>query len=59
MARYGSFRTAAAYNRYLMSFHFFASEAEALAYVKARRWRKYVLSSNEKGDCWTLYHNGR
>lgn len=46
-------------NKYLMSFHFFATEAEALEYVKSRRWRKYVLSGNAAGDCWTLYHKER
>ena len=43
----------------LMSFHFFSTEADALAYIKARRWRKYVISSNLAGDCWTVYHKER
>jgi len=43
----------------LMSYHFFSTEAEALEYIKARRWRKYVLSSNTDGTCWTLYHKER
>lgn len=43
----------------LMSYHFFNSKEEALAYAKQNRWRKYVLSSNLDGTCWTLYHKER
>lgn len=43
----------------LMSYHFFSSEAEALEYIRARRWRKYVISGNLAGDCWTVYHKER
>lgn len=47
------------YNKMLNSYHFFNTEADALAYVKANRWRKYTLSSNIEGTCWTLYHKER
>ena len=40
----------------LMSYHFFSTEAEAREYIRSRRWRKYVISSNLSGDCWTVYH---
>ena len=43
----------------LMSYHFFSTEAEARAYIRARRWRKYTISSNAAGDCWTVYHKER
>lgn len=55
----GRKRSATSYNKMLFSYHFFATEAEALAYVKAHRWRKYTLSSNEDETCWTLYHKER
>lgn len=43
----------------LMSYHFFSTEAEALEYIKAHRWRKYVIGSNQDGTCWTVYHKER
>lgn len=43
----------------LMSYHFFNAEQEAREYIKARRWRKYTISSNESGTCWTVYHKER
>lgn len=50
------FRSAASYNKMLASYHFFDTEQEAREYIKAHRWRKYVISSNAAGDCWTVYH---
>lgn len=47
------------YNKMLLSFHHFDTEAEARAYIKAKRWRKYVLSSNLEGTVWTVYHKER
>lgn len=43
-------------NKELMSYHHFDTEQEARAWIKAHRWRKYVISSNLAGDCWTVYH---
>lgn len=59
MMRYGNHRTAKGYNKMLNSYHFFNTEAEALEYIRRKRWRKYVLSSNADGTCWTLYHKER
>lgn len=52
-------RSVNAYNKTLNSYHFFSTEAEAMTYVKLHRWRKYVLSGNADGTCWTLYHRER
>lgn len=51
--------SAQSYNKMLFSYHFFSTEAEAREYITAHRWRKYTISSNEKGDCWTVYHKER
>ena len=49
----------ASYNKMLFSYHFFSTEAEARAYIAAHRWKKYTISSNASGDCWTVYHKER
>lgn len=46
-------------NKELRSYYFFDTEREARAFIKAKRWRKYLLSSNQDGTCWTLYHKER
>lgn len=51
--------TRAGLNKLIRSFHHFPTEAEALEYIRARRWRVYTLSSNQAGDCWTVYHKER
>ena len=57
--KYGNYRTANGYNKMLNSYHFFDTEEEAREHIKRKRWRKYVLSSNKEGTCWTLYHKER
>lgn len=52
-------KSANAYNKMLNSFHFFSTEAEARTFIKVRRWRRYTISSNAAGDCWTVYHKER
>ena len=52
-------RTVNAYNKMLNSYHFFNTEEEAKKYIKQRKWRKYLLTSNIDGTCWTLYHKER
>ena len=52
-------RSANAYNKMLNSYHFFSTEEEARAYIKSKRWRKYTISSNASGDCFTVYHKER
>lgn len=47
------------YNKMLNSYHFFGTKDDALAYIKAHRWKKYVLSSNESGTCWIVFHKER
>ena len=47
------------FNKLLSSYNHFGSEEEARAFVKAHRWRKYVISSNADGTCWTVYHKER
>ena len=49
----------AATYKQLMSYHFFGTEAEAREYILAHRWRKYTISNNAAGDCWTVYHRER
>lgn len=44
------------YNRNLMNYKFFDSKADAMAFIKDHRLRKYVLSSNLDGTCWTLHN---
>ena len=51
--------SAASYNKMLFSYHHFNTEKEAREYIAARRWRKYTISSNAAGDCWTVYHKER
>lgn len=51
--------SASSYNKMLFSYHFFSGEAEAMEYIKAHKWRKYTISSNLAGDCWTVYHKER
>lgn len=46
-------------NKLISCYHFFDTEEEARAFIKAKRWRKYYLSSNLDGTCWTLYHKER
>lgn len=46
-------------NKILSCYHFFNTEQEARAYIAGRGWRKYVISSNAAGDCWTVYHRER
>lgn len=46
-------------NKLISCYHFFDTEEEARAFIKAKRWRKYCLSSNLDGTCWTLYHKER
>ena len=48
-----------AYNAMLDRYHFFKTETEAIAYAKVRKWRKYVISSNETGTCWTLAYTAK
>ena len=43
----------------LMSYHHFATEAAAREYIQGKRWRKYTISSNQAGTCWTVYHKER
>lgn len=45
------------YNRMLDLYHFFDTRQEAEKYAKSRRWRKYIISPNAAGTCWTLAHN--
>lgn len=52
----GHRKTAANYNKMLDSYHLFDTKEEAEAFAKRNRWRKYIISSNQAGTCWTLYH---
>lgn len=44
------------YNRMLDLYHFFDTKQAAENYAKSRGWRKYIISSNLDGTCWTLAH---
>lgn len=46
-------------NKLLNSYFFFDSEEKAMAFIKAKRWRKYILTSNKDKTCWTLFHKTR
>lgn len=52
----GRRKTAIGYNKMLNCYHFFDTKEEAEAFARRNRWRKYNISSNQAGTCWTLYH---
>lgn len=46
-------------NKQLMSYYFFNSKDEARKFIAQKRWRKFILSANIDGTCWTVYHKQR
>lgn len=51
--------SAEAINKMLNSYHFFSNVQEAKEFIAKHRWRKFVMSSNKDGTCWTVYHKER